>query len=178
MIIFDSSYLIVYLHPDPQPPRDRHEKPVAQFRERVNHLIAELNGAEEVIGIPSPALAEVLVRAGKGRFRYVETLSDSYRFQILPFDSRAAIEASELIAKVKNEHKAQPVESWAKVKFDIQIAAIGKALNATTIYSDDKQIEAHGKRLNIKVIRICDLPLPPVKTKVDDRAMGTLFGDD
>jgi predicted nucleic acid-binding protein len=160
MIIFDASYLIVHLHPYPETPMDRENKPVAKFRERVDSLIATLNAADQVIGVPTPALAEILVRAGKGKFKYLQTLNDSWRFEILSFDKLAAIDAGELIAKIKNEHKSQPVDTWAKVKFDIQIAAIGKAAGATAIYSDDKQIEAHGKRLNIKVVRICDLPLP------------------
>jgi len=161
MIIFDSSYLIVHLHPNPETPKDRAENPVTRFRERVDHLIATLNGTDQVIGVPTPALAEILVRAGKGKFRYLQTLNDAYRFEILPFDKLAAIDAGELIEKIKVEHKSQPVETWAKAKFDIQIVAIGKAVGATKIYSDDKQIEAHGKRLKIDVVRICDLPLPP-----------------
>lgn len=161
MIIFDSTFLIVYLHPNPETPRDRNNQPVTEFRERVNHLVATLSASEQIIGVPTPALAEVLVRAGAGKFKYLQILSDAYRFEILPFGQRAAIDAGELIEKVKSESKGQPIETWAKVKFDIQIVAIGKTEEATVIYSDDKGIEAHGKRLNIPVKRICDLELPP-----------------
>jgi predicted nucleic acid-binding protein len=161
MIIFDASYLIAFLHPSPEPPMDRNNQPVSEFRERVNHLVATLNASEQLIGVPTPALAEVLVRAGSGRIRYMQTIGNAYRFKVLPFDQRAAIDASELIAKIKEEHKKQPLITWAKVKFDIQIAAIGKTEGATVIYSDDTDIEAHGKRLNIPVKRICDLPSPP-----------------
>jgi predicted nucleic acid-binding protein len=160
MIIFDASYLIAYLHPNPEPPMDRNNQPVPEFRERVNHLVATLNASEQLIGVPTPALAEVLVRAGLGKLRYMQTIGDAYRFKVLPFDQRAAIDASELIAKIKEEHKRQPLITWAKVKFDIQIAAIGKTEGATVIYSDDTDIEAHGRRLNIPVKRICDLDLP------------------
>ena len=159
MIVFDASYLIVLLHPNPLPAKDRDDKPVVQFRERVAHLATTMDASNEVIGVPTPAMAEVLVRAGNGRAQYVAVLSNSKHFQILPFDSRAAIEASELVAKVKSskDHWA----TWAKVKFDIQIVSIAKAESATAIYSDDKDIENLAKRLNIRVIRICDLPLPP-----------------
>src|SRR4051812_12836799 len=104
-------------------------------------------------------MAEVLVRAGKGRSKLVSILSDRWRFQILPFDSRAAIEASELIAQIKSGR--EPWATWAKVKFDIQIVAIAKAENASAIYADDIDIENYAKRLKIPVVRICDLPLPP-----------------
>jgi hypothetical protein len=113
----------------------------------------------DVIGVPTPAMAEVLVRAGSGRAKYVKVLSDTWKFQLLPFDSRAAIEASELIAKVKSNKEHW--DTWAKVKFDIQIVSIAKAEGCNIIYSDDIDIEKYASRLKIKVVRICDLPLPP-----------------
>jgi hypothetical protein len=157
--IFDSSYLIALLHSNPQPPKDRQDKVVTRFKERIEHLTAELNASSDIIGIPTPAMAEVLVRAGKNRPQYMTVLGDSWKFQILPFDSRAAIETAELIEAVKT--KKEKWDTWAKVKFDIQIVAIAKAEAATVIYSDDQDIENYAKRFNIRVIRICDLPLPP-----------------
>ncbi len=177
MIIFDASYLVVMFHPNPAPAKDRADKPVSQFKERVTHLASRLDVSNDVIGIPTPAMAEVLVRAGNANARagYVTTLSDTWKFQILPFDSRAAIEAAELIAKIKAEHKSQPWDTWAKVKFDVQITAIARAESATVIYSDDQDIENHGKRLKIPVIRICDLPLPPPEeeTQIETGQVGS-----
>ncbi len=106
-------------------------------------------------------MAEVLVRSGAGRAKYVSVLGDTWKFQILPFDSRAAIEAADLIAAIKSSKEKW--DTWAKVKFDIQIVAIAKAEAATLIYSDDRDIENFAKRLNIRVMRICDLPLPPAE---------------
>ena len=160
MIIFDSSFLVVLLHPSPPPAKDREDKPVTQFRERVANLVAKMDVLNDVIGVPAPAMAEVLVRAGNGRAQYVSVLSNTWKFQILPFDSRSAIEASELIAKVKSNK--EPWATWAKVKFDIQIVSIAKAESASVIYADDKDIENFAKRLKIPVIRICDLPVPIV----------------
>ena len=159
MIIFDSTFLVVYLNPNPPAAMDRNGKPVEQFKERVAHLAGTLDASNEPIGVPAPAMAEVLVRAGKGRAQLVSVLSERWRFQILPFDSRAAIEASELIAIVKSNKEKW--DTWAKVKFDIQIVAIAKAEGARVIYADDKDIENLAKRLKITVKRICDLPLPP-----------------
>lgn len=160
MIIFDSSFLVVLLHPNPPPAKDREDKPVSQFRERVANLVAKMDLLNDVIGVPAPAMAEVLVRAGSGRAQYVSVLSNTWKFQILPFDSRSAIEASELIAKVKSTR--EPWATWAKVKFDIQIVSIAKAESASMIYADDKDIENYAKRFKIPVMRICDLPLPIV----------------
>ncbi len=159
MVIFDASYLVVLLYPTPPPAMDRQNKPVLQFKERIEYLVSEMDVKSDHIGVPTPAMAEVLVRAGKGRAKYVKVLSDTWKFQLLPFDSRAAIEASELIAKLKssNEHW----DTWAKLKFDIQIVSIAKAESCNIIYSDDTDVERYATRLKMKVIRICDLPLPP-----------------
>ena len=135
---------------------DREGKPVTQFKERIERLVGDLSASSDVIGIPTPALAETLVRSGPDRAAYMRVLGDSYKFQIVPFDSRAAIEAADLIALIKNNK--QKWDIWAKVKFDIQIVAIAKAEGASLIYSDDHHIETFAKRFNIDVARICDLP--------------------
>lgn len=173
MIIFDSTFLVVYLNPNPPTAMDRDGKPVEQFKERVAHLAGTLDVSNEPIGVPAPAMAEVLVRAGKGRAQLVSILSERWRFQILPFDSRAAIEASELIAMVKSNKEKW--DTWAKVKFDIQIVAIAKAEGARVIYADDKDIENLAKRVKIPVKRICDLqlPPPPSETVVDVGPVGS-----
>jgi predicted nucleic acid-binding protein len=172
VIIFDSTYLVVYLNPNPPAAADREGKPVEQFKERVANLAGKLDASNQVIGVPAPAMAEVLVRAGKGRAQLVSILSDRWHFQILPFDSRAAIEASELIAAVKSNKERW--DTWAKVKFDIQIVAVAKAEAASIIYTDDKYIENLAKRVKIPVMRICDLPLPlpPEPTPIDATPVG------
>src|ERR1700689_562204 len=136
----------------------RDNKPVTQFKERVEQLAATLDVSNSPIGVPAPAMAEILVRAGRGRAQYISILQDTWRFQILPFDSRAAIEAGDLIEKIKSSKDKW--ETWAKLKFDLQITAIAKAEAATLIYADDADIERYAKRFNIPVMRICDLPAP------------------
>lgn len=99
-------------------------------------------------------------------------LRNRYKFVIMPFGIKAAIEASELIALLVAETK-QPGETWAKVKFDVQIVAMAKAEESLTmLYADDKGVVKNAKRLNIPVTRICDLPLPaftpaPIRFEVD-----------
>jgi hypothetical protein len=57
--------------------------------------------------------------------------------------------------------------TWAKVKYDRQIVAIAKVHSATTIYSDDGDIETLGKRAKINVVGLAALPLPPQKAQLD-----------
>jgi predicted nucleic acid-binding protein len=163
VIVFDTSYLVVILQEKFPPVKDRDDKIVPKARERINYLIQQLSANNSIILIPTPVLAEIMVRAGKAGPEYLEKLSDSSKFRMMSFDVRAAIEAAELIRKLKEEQRGQPLETWAKIKFDVQIVSIAKAENSTVIYSDDSGIENHGKRVGITVRRICDLQLPPAQ---------------
>jgi predicted nucleic acid-binding protein len=160
MIILDSTFMIAFLHPNPETPMDNDEKPVERFKDRINALISSINASGEKIGIPSPVVAEILILYPDNKYEYLEVLRDRYRFEIIPFGVKAAIEASDLIAILAAESK-QSAAQWRKVKFDIQIAAIAKAESATVIYADDKGIINNAKRLKITGKRICDLPLAP-----------------
>jgi len=175
--ICDSSYLIAFLHPKPEPPMDRQGKPVTRFKERIENLIADLSAVNDIIGIPTPALAETLVRSGPNRGQYMKVLGDTWKFQLLPFDARAAIDAADLIAAIKNNKDRW--DTWAKIKFDIQIVAIAKSEGVSLIYSDDHHIETYAKRFGIRVMRICDLPLPPEPKEpkpIDSVPVGTQIG--
>jgi len=164
VIIFDASYLLIFLRDNMPPARDRNDKPVEKFKERVQFLIGSLDASNTIIGVPTPALAEIMVLAGTAGPEYLKQLRRA-NFVLLPFDTKAAIEAAHLIFAIKKQTSGgQKLETWAKVKFDIQIAAIAKSEAAHIIYSDDKGIETNGGRLGITVIRICDLPLPPEPT--------------
>jgi predicted nucleic acid-binding protein len=180
VIIFDSNYLIAFLRPDAaNPPRDAEDEPVEHFQERIRELINELNAKDVLVGVPTPVIAEILVRYPDNKAEYLEVLRNRYRFEIVPFGIKAAIEASELIAMLVAETK-QPGETWAKVKFDIQIVATAKAEEAVTmLYADDKGVVNNAKRLGIPVTRIYELPLPtfrpaPVPTE-DDLGQKLLF---
>jgi predicted nucleic acid-binding protein len=159
VIIFDSTYLIAFLHPSPNPPKDEHDKPVERFKDRIQELVKSLNSTDIRIGVPTPVVAEILVQYPDNKSEYLEVIRDRYRFEVVPFGVKAAIEASDLIALLSQETK-QPASQWQKVKFDIQIAATAKAESATMLYADDKGIVSNAKRLGINAKRICDLPLP------------------
>lgn len=47
------------------------------------------------------------------------------------------------------------------MKYDRQIVAIARVLQAPVIYSDDQGIRAIAKEAGITVVGIADLPLPP-----------------
>jgi predicted nucleic acid-binding protein len=158
---------------------DGDNNPVEKFKERIAELVNTLNSEDTLIGVPTPVIAEILVHYPESKEEYLEVLRNRYKFDIIPFGIKAAIEASELIGIIAAETK-QPAAQWAKVKFDIQITAMAKAENATMLYADDKGIVNNAKRIKVPAMRICDLPLPPERKPtpppaVDDAGQTHLF---
>jgi predicted nucleic acid-binding protein len=151
MVVFDATVLIDLF--DPRTQTDRKVK--------LDHLIAELQRKKTKIVIPTPALAELLARAGKARDDYHQRLATSAAFKIGTFDNRAAMECALMLdgALTRGDKRAN-TETWAKAKFDWQIAAIAKVANANTIYSDDPHLARIGARHGLTVIKTDDLPLP------------------
>jgi len=160
VIVFDTTFLIVLLEDKALSITDREDKPVTKVHERVRHLVQKLSESNSIICVPTPVLAEFMVRAGKAGPELLKRLTNTSKFSLSPFGVKAAIEAAELIRAIKDEQRGQPIETWAKVKFDVQIVAIAKAEGCSVIYAEDPHMEAHGKRVGIDIRRICDLALP------------------
>jgi hypothetical protein len=51
-------------------------------------------------------------------------------------------------------------QPWSKVKFDRQIVAIARVVQATTIYTDDENLAATAKAVGIQSIGLAELTLP------------------
>ena len=164
MVVFDATILLLTLDPTTPAPLDPTTgKPVSQPKERVDYLIQNLEEERTKIIIPTPVLSEILVRAGKAGPSYLSIIEKSSAFKIEPFDIRAAIEVAHMAggAIVTGKKKGPSVQTYAKVKYDRQIVAIGKTLSATVIYTDDKDLKALAETYGLKVIRISELPIPP-----------------
>jgi PIN domain len=161
VIVFDTTLLIILCEERTLAITDRNGKAVSRYRDRVQYLVKSLSDNNSIICIPTPVLAEFMVKAGAAGPELLKRFNDSSRFKLSPFDVRAAIEAAELIRKLKAEEPSLPVETWAKAKFDVQIVSIAKAEGVAVIYAEDPHLDAHGRRVGISVRRICDLPLPP-----------------
>lgn len=165
MVVLDATMLLLLLRPDAGIPTDASGKSVKKPKERVEHLIAELDKAGTRIAIPTPVLSEVLVKADAATSHaIIETLNKQAIFAIEPFDQRAAIELAVMLRgelKGGKETLKHGPETWAKLKFDRQIVSIAKVIGATTIYSDDGDVAAVAGRARIPVVTVSELPLPP-----------------
>jgi hypothetical protein len=164
MVVFDATTLLLLLSPEvPAPIDPTTQRRLEHAKERVNFLVQELEKSRTKIIIPTPALSEILVRAGSAGPSYLDRFSSSGAFRIAPFDQRAAVEVAAMTqAPIAAGNKRGGIEGpWAKIKYDRQIVAIAKVEGARTIYSDDNGMRALAIQAGISVIRITELPLPP-----------------
>lgn len=163
MIVFDSTMLLLTFRPDVDAPIDKKTgKRVDYVEARVNTLLETLEKQKTKIIIPTPALSEVLIDAGKDMIALLQDIQKNSVFQIIPFDTLAAAELAAITfdAKISGDKKSGSIETWAKIKFDRQIVAIAKVHKATAIYSDDEGLAKFAQKANIDVIRLVDLPFP------------------
>ena len=164
MVVIDATMLLLLLRPGIPVPAGPGGVPIDKPKERVEHLVRQLEQDRTKIIVPTPALSEVLVRAGVAASQQIiEHLQKYSVFRIEPFDTRAAIEVATMTrdAIAKGKKRGDNAATYAKIKYDRQIVAIARVCGATTIYSDDGDIRALGKETKLTVIGLADLPLPP-----------------
>jgi hypothetical protein len=137
---------------------------VPNGKERVEYLLELLELRNERILLPTPALSEILVRAGEAGVEFVNQIGRSSRFEIAAFDELAAIEVALAIAAAKKaggKAAGNATESWAKIKFDHQIVAICKIKRVRILYSDDPGLCNFASHSDLRTVRLADLPLRP-----------------
>jgi hypothetical protein len=171
-VAFDASFLLPLFSPDvPSPIDPGTKKPLEFMKERLDHLVDVLEKSSTKIIIPTPALSELLVRAGNAGLGYLERLRQVRSFKIEPFDERAALEVALEIKKnidqTGKKKKGKATETWAKVKFDHQIVAIAKVNNATALYSDDEGLSNFASQCGLSVVRLRELELPPKEAQLN-----------
>jgi hypothetical protein len=170
MVIFDTPFLTFLFVPNAP-------CSVERAYDRINFLISDLHGDGEKIGIPAPALSEILIKTGHSTQLIIHELTKaSTHYQVLPFDTLAAIEAAKIameVIKRGGSKRGESAEKWAKIKFDWQIVAIARVVHARIIYSEDASVRklAESLGMTVKGIAQCQLP-PPAQPK-----SGRLFSE-
>ena len=162
MIVFDANFLIYFLDP--------RIKGGVGGNPRIDYLVATIQKSGERIIVPTPALSELLVRAGDAAPKYLDIITRSKFFRVAEFGTRAAVEAAALTREAidkGSKHGATPDATWAKVKFDRQIVAIARAVGATTIYTNDDQLATHAWALGITALKPDELPEPPASPQIE-----------
>lgn len=106
-VVFDATLLIDLF--------DRRVK--GDRRARIDELIENLSASKTKVLLPTPALSEFLVHAGKARDEYYRQLSRENPYKIAPFDARAAMDCA-LQLEETFTRKEQRAISKTKIKFD------------------------------------------------------------
>jgi predicted nucleic acid-binding protein len=156
MVGFDANFLMLALRPGIPASVDDAE-------ERVQKLLADLQQKNERIIIPTPALTEFLVHAEAAGPKYLDEIQKSSRFKIAPYGIKAAVDVALAIeaAVTKKDKRDGTRDTWAKVNFDRQIAAIARVEGCHTLYTDDPGLKNFAQKIGLKVIALAQLDLPP-----------------
>lgn len=164
MVVFDTTILLPVLWSGvPVPNHPQTGQPVEGFRDRIDCLVAHLEQSRTKIIIPTPALSEILVRAGTAGPEYLAQINARAAFRIVAFDERAAVEVAAMTRKAidAGDKRGGVDATWNKIKYDRQIVAIAKVEGAAALYSDDPGVRAFGNGVGLTVIGSWELPLPP-----------------
>ena len=154
--VADSSVLLHLLNPGLPAPAGPDGKVPTHCRERIDHFIETLSRSGGRLLIPTPALAEVLTKAGRAGQDWLAAIQGKKAVRIAEFDSLAAIECAALASGRKHRVRTSTRD---KAKFDEQIVAIALAEQADLILSDDTDIPKIAAGL-IEVRGIWSLDLP------------------
>ena len=164
MVVFDANFLAFLLqedHPPIEHPRTKEK--MGDMKRRIQHLLVGLQETKTKILIPTPALTEILTIFADKTGEIIRELEQSYGFEIVPFDTKSAIEAGMFFysARKQGDKRGGSQRAWQRVKFDRQIVSIAKAHGATGVYSTDGEVLEMARQLNMEGIDIWDLRDPP-----------------
>jgi hypothetical protein len=150
-------------------PRDSKGKPVIeQAQARIDFLVQTITERKDKIVLPAPALTEFMLLAADRYRDYLTIIKRKAVFEIAGFDDPEAIELVEHWTKFGDgkKLKARTAETWAKLKYDRQIAAIAVTRRVEIIYSTDSDLAKYAEQLKIKYYGLADLPAPPSEQKL------------
>jgi hypothetical protein len=163
MVVFDATMLSLLLREGAKPPLDPATgNPVEYAAIRIAHLVEQLEKSRTIVIIPTPALTEILIKAGPAGPAIIARIQKSSVLRIQSFDARAAVELAQMTNAIgsASDKRAAIEAPWSKIKFDRQIVAIAKVNGATAIYTDDEKLIAFAAIHDIPCVRIADLEIP------------------
>lgn len=165
-VAIDTSVLLYILNENTQAPVDPTTgAPVTRCRDRVNLLIEELARRDEKLIVPTPVLAEVLVRAEAAGPGYLQIIDRHKSLRLADFNALAAVETAVMMASIySSQRRPTGGDARSKMKFDTMIAAIARVSGATVVYSDDPDLASLGRDFGFQVIGVAALPVPESQT--------------
>lgn len=168
--LFDAGFLHILFDDKARVPRDAKGKSIAErAQDRIDFLVQTISdGRDNKIILPTPALTEFMLLAADRWADYLTIIRRKAVFEIAGYDDPEAVELVEHWLKFGDGKKLKPgtPETWAKLKYDRQIAAIAVTRRVKRIYSTDADLKKYAERLDIEYFNLPDLPLPPTTQSV------------
>ena len=164
--LFDAGFIHILFDDRARLPRDEKGNPIVdRAQERIDFLVQTISDRRDKIILPSPALTEFMLLSVDRYRDYLAIIRRKAVFEIAGYDEPESIELVEHWLKFGDgkKPKARAPETWAKLKYDRQIAAIDKTRRVECIYSTDGDLEKYAHDLNIKFCNVIHLPLPPTE---------------
>lgn len=152
LILVDCNFLVAWTNP----------KTSRDDRARLDHFLETATKSKQKIVIPTPVIAEYLVRADAAGVEWLETLESKAAVEVVPFDRTAAFETAQLdrAALGAGDKKDGSTSPWQKIKIDRQIIGVAKALGCRACITSDDDLSQNARRAGMQVFAIADLDLP------------------
>ena len=117
----------------------------------------------EMAVIPTPALAEFLVRADEAGAEYLRIMESRRVIREAHFGKRTAVELAAMAREAldQGDKRGGSDSPYQKVKFDRQIVAIARVEGEQKIYSNDSSLKGFAESVGLKVVHVAELDLPP-----------------
>lgn len=138
-------------------------KTSADMKERLDQLLLEAHRDKRRIIIPTPAMAEFLVRAEEASTAAFAALEKRAAVYVAAFDRMAAFECALLDAAALNrgDKRDGSTEPYQKIKIDRQIIAIAKVHACGLVIAEDEGVRKIAQRVGIEAKTIAELDPPP-----------------
>lgn len=144
------------VHPEKRAALDRVD-------ERAQAFVAEAERKNALILIPAPVLAEFLIGVEASKYQeYLDVLNGSACFDVVDFDTAAAIECAQLPSR-KELDQISPEQIASKLKYDRQIVAIALAAMTDEVWSHDDSLRKIASARGLTVKSLADIEPPAVQ---------------
>jgi len=134
--------------------------------ERAQAFVAEAERKNALIIIPTPVLSEFLIGVEISKYQeYLDVLNGSACFEIVDFDTAAAIECAQLPDR-KELAQISPDQYAKKLTYDRQIVAIALAAMANEVWSHDDSLRKIASSRGLAVKSLADIEPSPVQGQI------------
>lgn len=166
-LLVDNNILIQILAPSSTGLTNPETKAVLdRVDERAQAFVAEAERKNALILIPTPVLSEFLIGVEASKYQeYLDILNGSACFEVVDFDTAAAIECAQLPDK-KELAQISPGQFASKLVYDRQIVGIALATMADEVWSHDDSLGKIASSRGLAVKSLADIEPPPVQGQI------------